>query len=123
MLEFAESAERFADVVESFTPDHIVYCKAHPLFVEEATADALKAAFSAYEAKYGYKPKVIFVKGLGMFAVSDTVKSVETVTVVWLDALKIAVYTESFGGVLPMTAELIDFIVNWEVESYRKSVK
>ena len=122
VLEFAESAEKFANILESFTPDHIVYCKAHPLFVEEATEAALSDAFAAYVAKYGYKPKVVFVKELGMFAVSDTAKSVETVTVVWLDALKIAVYAESFGGVLPMTPELIDFIVNWEVESYRSKV-
>ena len=122
VLEFAESSEKFANIVESFTPDHIVYCKAHPMFVENATTDSVKIAFDAYVAKYGYKPKVVFVKGLGMFAVSDTVKSVATVTVVWLDALKIAVYAESFGGVLPMTAELIDFIVNWEVESYRSKV-
>ena len=122
VLEFAENAEKFANIVESFTPDHIVYCKAHPLFVEEATVDAVKGAFAAYVAKYGYKPKVVFVKGLGMFAVSDTVKSVATVTVVWQDALKIAVYAESFGGVLPMTEDLIDFIVNWEVESYRSKV-
>ena len=122
VMEFAKSAERFADLVESFTPDHIVYCKAHPLFVEEATEDALKDAFAAYVAKYAYKPKVVFIKDVGMFAVSDTVKSVETVTAVWLDALKIAVYAESFGGVLPMTPELIDFIVNWEVESYRSKV-
>lgn len=122
VMEFAKSAASFADLVESFTPDHIVYCKAHPLFVESATEEALKEAFAAYVAKYGYHPKVVFVKELGMFAVSDTVKSVETVTAVWLDALKIAVYAESFGGVLPMTAELIDFIVNWEVESYRSKV-
>ena len=122
VLEFAKSAESFANIIESFTPDHIVYCKAHPLFVEEATAAALSDAFAAYVAKYGYKPKVVFVGGLGMFTVSDTAKSVETVTVVWLDALKIAVSAESFGGVLPMTPELIDFIVNWEVESYRSKV-
>lgn len=122
VMEFAESAEKFAALVESFTPDHIVYCKAHPLFVEGDDIESLKEAFTAFVAKYGYKPKVIFVKGLGMFAVSDTVKSADTVTAVWLDALKIATYAESFGGVLPMTKELIDFIVNWEVESYRAKV-
>lgn len=122
VLEFAKSYEKFTTILESFTPDHIVYCKAHPLFVENATVDAVKSAFDAYVAKYGYKPKVVFVKGLGMFAVSDTAKSVATVIAVWLDALKIAVYAESFGGVLPMSAELIDFIVNWEVESYRSKV-
>jgi hypothetical protein len=40
------------------------------------------------------------------------------------DALKIAVYAESFGGGKPMTDELTDFIVNWEAEAYRsKQVK
>ena len=37
------------------------------------------------------------------------------------DACKVAAYTEFFGGPLPMTQELIDFILNWEAESYRKS--
>ncbi len=122
VLEFAESAESFSVLVESFTPDHIVYCKAHPLFVDGDDVDTLRSAFETYTAKYGYKPKVVFVKGLGMFAVSDTAKSAATVTAVWLDAIKIATYAESFGGVLPMTEELIDFIVNWEVESYRAKV-
>lgn len=36
------------------------------------------------------------------------------------DAVKIAVYSESFGGPLHMEDDLIDFIVNWEVESYRQ---
>jgi NAD(P)-dependent dehydrogenase (short-subunit alcohol dehydrogenase family) len=31
-------------------------------------------------------------------------------------------YAESFGGFSPMRDELIDFIVNWEVESYRAKV-
>ena len=122
VMEFAASREVFARIFESFTPDHIVYCKAHPLFVEEGTGEAIKAAMDAYTSKYGYKPKVIFIKGLGMFAVSDTEKSTDTVSAVWLDALKIAVYTESFGGEYPMSEELIDFIVNWEVESYRSKV-
>ena len=40
----------------------------------------------------------------------------------FLDAVKIAVYTESFGGYLHLSEELTDFIVNWEVESYRQKV-
>ncbi len=122
VLNFAASAESFAALTESFTPDHIVYCKAHPLFIENDAQEAVKESFAAFTAKYGYKPKVVFVKDLGMFAISDTRKSADTVTAVWMDALKIAVYAESFGGVLPMTPDLIDFIVNWEVESYRAKV-
>ena len=40
---------------------------------------------------------------------------------VYADAMKIATYTNFFGGPRPMSPELKDFIVNWEAESYRKS--
>ena len=40
---------------------------------------------------------------------------------VYADAMKIATYTNFFGGPKPMSPELKDFIVNWEAESYRKS--
>ena len=46
----------------------------------DADADALKAAFEAYTAKYGYKPKVVFIEKLGMFAIGDNVKAANTVT-------------------------------------------
>jgi hypothetical protein len=38
------------------------------------------------------------------------------------DSVKIAVYSESFGGPAALPPWLIDFISNWEVENYRKSV-
>ncbi|MBP3706844.1 MAG: class II aldolase [Clostridia bacterium] len=38
----------------------------------------------------------------------------------WEDAKKIAKYTASFGGQRPMAKEMVDFIRNWEAESYRK---
>lgn len=122
VAKYAESADAFAPLMESFTPDHIVYCKAHPLFIEGDDAEAVKTAFEAYVAKYGYKPKVVFVKGLGMFCIGDNKKAATTVTEVWLDAIKIATYSQNYGGANPMTPELIDFIVNWEVESYRSKV-
>ncbi|GAH95603.1 unnamed protein product, partial [marine sediment metagenome] len=40
----------------------------------------------------------------------------------FLDALKIAVYTESFGGYRFMDKEQIDFIKNWKVEKFRSKV-
>lgn len=36
------------------------------------------------------------------------------------DAQKINWYAKAFGGPLPMTDELVSFILNWEAESYRK---
>ncbi len=36
--------------------------------------------------------------------------------------MKIAYLSQSFGGAHPMTQLQIDFIDNWEVENYRRSV-
>jgi rhamnose utilization protein RhaD (predicted bifunctional aldolase and dehydrogenase)/NAD(P)-dependent dehydrogenase (short-subunit alcohol dehydrogenase family) len=122
VLNFAESEDAFLPLVGSFTPDHIVYCKAHPLYLNSTDTDEIKSALDEYKNKYSCTPKVIFVKKLGMFAVGATRREAATVEAVWLDAIKIAVYSESFGGYEPMTDDLIDFIVNWEVESYRSKV-
>ena len=104
----------------SMSPDHIVYAKANQLALK--AGDALAPAFAAFEAANGYKPKIIFAQGLGMFACADSAKNAETALAVMLDAVKVVAYTESFGGVQPMPEFLIDFIVNWEVESYRSKV-
>ena len=105
---------------KSLSPDHIVYAKAKQLALP-AGAD-LKAAFAAFEAENGYQPKIVFAEGVGMFACADSLKNANTALTVMLDAIKVVAYTESFGGVLPMPDFLIDFIVNWEVESYRSKV-
>ena len=106
---------------ESLSPDHIVYAKAKQLALD--TEEGLEEAFAAFEAANGYKPKITFIKGLGMFACDATDKTAQTAASVMYDAVKVVCYAESFGGVQPMPAFLIDFIVNWEVESYRSKVK
>ena len=122
IMKFAQSREAFAELTEPLTPDHIVYCKAEPLFVEEATVDALKAAFETFVARRSFMPKVVFVKGIGMFTVGATLKDAETASAVWHDAMKITVFAGNFGGVSHMQPRLADFIVNWEAESYRSKV-
>ena len=113
----------FDPETKSFTPDHIVYYKAKLLILDEgADADAMKAAFEAFVAANGYKPSIVYCRGLGVFACGMTLKQAKTAEAVFLDAVKISVYAQSFGGVSCMTDELIDFIVNWEVENYRSSV-
>ena len=106
---------------ESLSPDHIVYAKAKQLALD--TEEGLEEAFAAFEAANGYKPKITFIKGLGMFACDASDKTAQTAASVMYDAVKVVCYAESFGGVQPMPAFLIDFIVNWEVESYRSKVK
>lgn len=108
---------------KSATPDHIVYTKAKVLGLPaDVTDDGLAEAFRAFVAENGYKPKIIIVEGLGMYACGKTYSEAMTAKEVFLDALTVMAYAESFGGFSPMSDELIDFIVNWEVESYRAKV-
>ena len=106
---------------KSLSPDHIVYAKAKQLALR--SEEGLEEAFAAFEAANGYKAKITFIEGLGMFACDATEKSAQTAASVMYDAVKVVCYAESFGGVQPMPEFLIDFIVNWEVESYRSKVK
>ena len=104
----------------SLSPDHIVYAKHRQLSIRE-DAD-LEARFADFTAEYGYKPRIVFVKDLGMFACGLNEKEAVTAQSVMLDAIQVVAYTASFGGVSPMAKELVDFILGWEVERYRSKV-
>ncbi len=105
---------------KSLSPDHIVYAKARQLSVD--VSEDIINAFNAFDKENGYKPKIIFVRNLGMFSCGLSENEADTAQVVMLDAIKVVAYAKSFGGVSPMPDFLIDFIVNWEVESYRSKV-
>ncbi len=122
VMKYAASREAFEVLREPLSPDHIVYCKAEPLFIEDFTIDGIKAAFEELTARRGFKPKVVFAKGIGMFTIGKTVKEAKTAAAVWTDAMTITTLTANFGGVRHMAPAMVDFIVNWEVESYRAKV-
>jgi len=119
-LAFVQSADAMAPLMAPFTPDHIVYCKHEPLLV---TPEAdLPAAFDAYRSKNGFAPKIVAVEGLGLFALGSSGEEARTACALFQDAMKVAVYTEAFGGPLPLPYGFTHFILNWEAESYRQKV-
>lgn len=61
-------------------------------------------------------------KGIGLVAVGDNANQCDIILDVFEDAMQIAWLSKSFGGAHQMTQEQIDFIDNWEVENYRRSV-
>lgn len=122
VLGFAASKEQFEKVRRPLTPDHIVYCKAEPLYLEETDTESVVSAFNDFKSEHGYSPRIVIVKDLGEFAIGSTLKEARTAAALWRDAMTVVTYSESFGGVQPMSDELRDFIVNWEVEKYRSKV-
>ena len=127
----------FGPVFSAFTPDHIVYAGSEPLFVEIGTKtaiaeappqkiavkkEALKQAWNSYVQRTGRKPKITAVQGLGVFGTAATEKAALLALDLFMDAVKIAAYAESFGGYQFMTEEHINFINEWEAERFRASV-
>lgn len=123
---YADAPERQAAIARPFTPDAIVYCKSNSLFFNAATPEAIIAeaqqAIPEFIAQRGHAPKVLLVKGIGLIAAGDSAADCETILDVFEDAMKTALWTDAFGGPHPMTQAQIDFIDNWEVENYRRSV-
>ena len=120
VLSLAETQDAFSSVRLPFNPDQIVYSGPGPLRIE--SIDQLVSAVGAYTADWKREPQAVFVKDAGLFCIGDTEKKASSALALMLDAVKIAVYAESFGGALPMTKDLIIFIRDWEVEHYRAKV-
>lgn len=123
---FYDIKEEWNKISRPFIPDEIVYCKSEYLNLggenpEEILSEASNA-IPAFKEKYGYMPKVILIKGIGLVAVGDNAAQCDIILDVFEDAMKIAQLSESHGGIHPMTQEQSDFINNWEVENYRRSV-
>ncbi len=115
-------AEAFYSISSSYTPDHIVYSGFAPLWIEEEVfiADDPQSAIierlEEYQRINVVAPKIVVVQNNGAFAVS------EVAMLLFLDTIKVATFVESFGGPRFMDDDQIDFIRNWEVESYRASL-
>lgn len=124
---FIKDKNSFYPVSSAYTPDHIVYCKPYPLFIEKREdiseqTDLIKTEIETYKNKYGYAPRIIAVEGLCVFAHGSSKKNADTAKTLFIDTAKIAVFSQSFGGPKFMSEKFITFITNWEVESYRSSV-
>ena len=110
----------FEKVRSAYTPDHIVYAGPEMLFIKDLSK--IGQDIDEYRKRNDCYPKIIAVKMTGAFALGVGKKTSSTTMLFFLDALKIAVYTESFGGYKFMDIEQIDFIKNWEVEKFRSKV-
>ncbi len=124
---FTADPNSFLKADTAFTPDDIVYCKAHYLFIpayqnEKDQIESAYAKIAGYVNSYGYLPKVLAVEGQGIIAVEENLKSVLNVLEVYSNILKISYLSENFGGPKFMNKGQIDFIDNWEVENYRRKM-
>ncbi|HOU11032.1 MAG TPA: class II aldolase/adducin family protein [Clostridiales bacterium] len=116
---FSRDEAAAAPLMRPFTPDHIVYCGAYPLFSEKP--EDLAVDLATFRQNHDALPKIIIAKEQGYFAVGSNDRAARLAKLLFDDAIEVAVGSLNFGGPLHLSEELTDFIVHWEVESYRQS--
>lgn len=124
---FLTNDEKIGHLQNPFTPDGIVFCGPRPLIVDEGgnskeILENFSSALTQFRAKAGYDPKIVVIRGLGIFAPGDNIQAAEVALDVFEDVLKIAHYSMNFGGPNSMNDDDVTFIEEWEVESYRKGL-
>lgn len=127
IAKFDQNQQEFHKISLPLTPDIIVYCKTRYLYIEHsATAEKILDSFRYqlphFLSEYGYLPKVIIIKDMGVFTVAETFASAETCLDVYEDLIKISYYASFCGGIKFLIPEQVEFIDKWEVENYRRKV-
>lgn len=127
IAKFYQNQQEFHKISLPLTPDLIVYCKTRYLFIEQSsTAEKIIDSFNYqlphFISEFGFSPKVVIIKDMGVFAIADNWVSAESCLDVYEDFIKISYYASLCGGIKFLTPEQVSFIDQWEVENYRRKV-
>ncbi len=125
---YYQNQQEFHKISLPLTPDMIVYCKTRYIYINQSSSaerinESFRQQLPRFINEYGYLPKVIIIKNMGVFAIDDSTASAETVLDVFEDLIKIVYYSSMFGGTKYLTPDQSAFIDQWEVENYRRKIR
>ena len=124
---FDQNQLEFHKISLPLTPDIVVYCKTRYLYIEQSSTsekilNSLRYQLPHFVSEYGYLPKVVIIKDMGVFAVAETFAGAEACLDVYEDLIKISYYALLCGGIKFLIPEQVSFIDQWEVENYRRKI-
>jgi NAD(P)-dependent dehydrogenase (short-subunit alcohol dehydrogenase family)/rhamnose utilization protein RhaD (predicted bifunctional aldolase and dehydrogenase) len=119
--------QEFHKISLPLIPDIIVYCRTHFIYIEQSTTaektlDSFRIQLPRFLNEYGYLPRVVVIRDMGMFAIEETSTRAETVLDLYEELIKISHYALQYGGIKLLTPEQVSFIDKWEAESYRGKI-
>jgi len=127
IAKYYTNRQEFHKISLPLIPDTIVYCKTRYLYIEQTSTaekalDSIRNLIPRFKDEYGYLPKVIVIKGMGLIAADDSSQAAEAVLDVYEDLIRISHYALQFGGIKFLNPDQVAFIDQWEVENYRRKV-
>lgn len=127
IAKYYQNQQEFHKISLPLTPDIIVYCKTRYLYIEQSSTperilDSFRYQLPHFISEYGYLPKVVIIKDMGIFAIGDTCSNAEACLDVYEDLIKVSHYASQYGGIKFLIPEQVSFIDQWEVENYRRKI-
>lgn len=127
IAKFYNNQQEFHKISLPLTPDIIVYCKTRYLYIEQSSTadkilDSFKFQLPHFISEYGYSPKILIIKDMGIFAIAESYASAEACLDVYEDLIRISYYASLCGGIKFLSPEQVAFIDQWEVENYRRKI-
>ncbi len=124
---FYQNQIEFHKISLPLTPDIIVYCKTRYLYIEHSSTaekilDSFRYQLPHFISEYGYSPRIVVIKDMGIFAFAENYASAEAALDVYEDFIRISYYASLCGGIKFLTPDQVAFIDQWEVENYRRKV-
>ncbi len=114
-------AEELAGV-NPLSPDQAIYCKDGPVWLEldpkTPVKEQVRGALSAVEAG-DRTARCLLVDGLGLLSAAPDPKQLDATSAMMRAALESISIAAHFGGARGLTQEALDWLHNWEVESFR----
>jgi rhamnose utilization protein RhaD (predicted bifunctional aldolase and dehydrogenase)/NAD(P)-dependent dehydrogenase (short-subunit alcohol dehydrogenase family) len=127
IAEYSRNQQEFHKISLPLTPDIIVYCKTRYLYIEQSSSaekitESVRYQLPRFTEEYGFTPKIVIIKDLGIFAMAESYGSAESALDVYEDLIKISHYATKCGGIKFLSPEQVSFIDKWEVENYRRKI-
>ena len=127
IAEYYRTQQDFHKISLPLTPDIIVYCKTRYLYIEQSSSadkitESVRYQLPRFKEEYGFVPKILVIKDLGIFAIAESYASAESALDVYEDLIRISNYALKCGGIKFLSPEQVSFIDKWEVENYRRKV-
>jgi rhamnose utilization protein RhaD (predicted bifunctional aldolase and dehydrogenase)/NAD(P)-dependent dehydrogenase (short-subunit alcohol dehydrogenase family) len=127
IAEYTHNQQEYHKISLPLTPDIIVYCKAMYMYIDQTATperiiDSFRYQLPHFLNEFGFPPRIIVMKDMGVFAFAENIPSAECALDVYEDLIRISHYATQWGGIKFLTPEQVSFIDKWEVENYRRKV-
>jgi NAD(P)-dependent dehydrogenase (short-subunit alcohol dehydrogenase family)/rhamnose utilization protein RhaD (predicted bifunctional aldolase and dehydrogenase) len=121
---YYKSQQDYQKISHPLTPDIIISCKRHFLYVEQSSTperiiESFKGQLGRFIKEFDFIPRVIVIKDMGVFAVEESYAAAESILDAFEDLVRISHYAQQCGGTRLLTPDQMAFIEKMESGNFR----